>query len=301
MVRDGERIQTALDSRAVLKLSDGSEMELAPGSIAQIRGRVGSVRQVVELVHGKATFRVREAPRQFRVETEVGSVTVLGTEFSVELRPQQRRGGEEMNRGMVLAMAVAVTMGSVDVEVGGKHYTLSAGMSQAFAEDGDRGGPRLRRASGTITAADSGSVTVERRGDRGISSESFSITADTTILVESDETETVPGEGGKTRQRRKLVPGTTADLVVGKRADIWATPGVASRIVVRAPRPKREGGGEREREGDGAPRPPRRGGGEGDREGGDGGGEAKRSGGEGDREGKREGEGSKSSSSGSWW
>jgi ferric-dicitrate binding protein FerR (iron transport regulator) len=68
---------------------------------------------------------------QFRVETPVGAVTALGTEFSVRLRPAGRDKGN-------LWMAVNVTDGSVQVDAGNKSFKLSVGDRRVFGDDGEQ-------------------------------------------------------------------------------------------------------------------------------------------------------------------
>jgi hypothetical protein len=66
---------------------------------------------------------VAKAPDAFRVDTSVGRIAVLGTEFTVELR-KQKKGGP--------ALAVSVASGRVRVESGGVTKELGAGESRVF-------------------------------------------------------------------------------------------------------------------------------------------------------------------------
>ncbi|MHC5054190.1 MAG: hypothetical protein ACYTKD_05685 [Planctomycetota bacterium] len=71
--------------------------------------------------------KVEHDPRAFRVTTSLGSVTVTGTQFSVELREEKEARSEER-----LVMLVAVSSGSVSVEHEGESVALTAGERRAF-------------------------------------------------------------------------------------------------------------------------------------------------------------------------
>jgi hypothetical protein len=223
------------------------------------------------------------------VLTPVGVVTVLGTEFSVELRPgQQQGGGATMQGRTIAAMAVAVAFGSVEVDVGGRTYTLLGGQSQVYAKDGEGGGqPRARSVGGVVESVAGSTLTLAQKGDGGARTVTVTLDGNTKIQVQTAEDEEVAGEGGKTKRRPKVVDGSAADLVAGKRVSVSELNGTAVSVLVLRDAPKREGGeGER---GGGEPKPPkvRREGGEGERPVG----EAKppkrsREGGEGDRQGE---------------
>jgi hypothetical protein len=100
---------------------------------AVLRGSTAGARQWIELNEGGGTFRVEKAEGQFQVVTAVGSVTALGTEFSVRLVPSNNQGDTNMSvRGV--ALAVAVLAGMVQVESDGKTNVLGAGESQVFGQ-----------------------------------------------------------------------------------------------------------------------------------------------------------------------
>jgi ferric-dicitrate binding protein FerR (iron transport regulator) len=130
-VATGQRIEAPGREPAACLLEDGSRAELAPASAAVFRGRTGDARQVVELERGKGRFRVAQGKGAFRVETESGKVTALGTDFTVELRPQDRRGREGAPPP---ALAVSVAEGAVRVEFRRKSYDLRAPESRVFGE-----------------------------------------------------------------------------------------------------------------------------------------------------------------------
>lgn len=120
---EGARVEVAGAAPARVRLSDGSEAQLAPSSSAVFQGRVGDARQVVQLTQGAGTFKVAKAADAFRIDTSVGRVSVLGTEFTVELR-KQKKGPP--------ALAVSVASGQVRVESGAANKVLGPGQSGVF-------------------------------------------------------------------------------------------------------------------------------------------------------------------------
>ena len=119
------------DKAAVVRLADGSQAEFEPGTKALLRRPSGSARQIIELQEGGGAFSVTKAQAQFQVETPVGTVAVVGTEFTVQLsRPNANLPVGEQP----LAMRVAVRTGSVAVHAGSKSYLLSAGDDRIFPE-----------------------------------------------------------------------------------------------------------------------------------------------------------------------
>ncbi|HPD16808.1 MAG TPA: FecR domain-containing protein [Planctomycetota bacterium] len=295
--------------RAALRLSDGSRATLDPDTRATLHGATEGLRQLVALHEGGGVFRVEKAPGGFQVRTPVGSVTALGTEFSVRLLPPTPDGtGDDAMRLRHVALAVAVMAGAVQVQTGEHAYVLGIGDSQVFAGDGEReapwvpdaprvgegerdGAPRLARVAGEITAVGGASIMVTTRGDRGEATLNIIIRTETRIRIETGETETVVGEGGREVRKPKFAEGAMADLKVGQRVNVTCVDGnKATEVIILRARAAREGEGEARVKRDG---------GEGEarirREGGDGEGEVrvKREGGEGDREGearvKREG------------
>ncbi len=119
------------ESTAAIRLADGSQAEVSPGSKAMIHGRRDGIRESIELERGGGKFKVKPAGEGFRVETAAGSVTVLGTEFSVKLETRGKGDGKRKGRA---TLTVAVTEGSVKVESAGKSYVLSAGQRRTFPE-----------------------------------------------------------------------------------------------------------------------------------------------------------------------
>jgi ferric-dicitrate binding protein FerR (iron transport regulator) len=131
----GAWFEVAGDTAAVIRLADGSRAELEPASEAALHGRVGEVREVVELSRGGGAFQVAHGGGLFRVETPAGTVTALGTAFSVRLQPRR-----ELKTGTKRkpALAVAVTEGSVRVDADGQSVVIAAGQGRVFGDDGDQ-------------------------------------------------------------------------------------------------------------------------------------------------------------------
>ena len=132
VVRVGVRVVVPSTAPAVLRLADGSYAELEPASEVILRGRSHGVRQAVELLDGKGRFRVAKGKGQFRVDTLLGAVTALGTDFSVEYRLV--RPSEALPKAAsVRALTVAVSEGTVEVEFCGQTCLLSAGARRVFS------------------------------------------------------------------------------------------------------------------------------------------------------------------------
>jgi hypothetical protein len=136
-IRPGARLSVTGSVAAVIELPDTSRTELEPASEVVIHGRRGNARQMIELVKGGAKFQVEEGRGRFCVDTPVGLITVLGTEFTVKLRPREDalKRAPEMKARLAQVLAVAVISGSVEVDVGGEKYVLVGGESRAFAAD----------------------------------------------------------------------------------------------------------------------------------------------------------------------
>ena len=139
---NGAKVKVLGNQPAEIRLADGSMASLTPKSEAVLRGPAGAVRQVVELQRGAGTFDVHKEPKQFKVETPVGSVTVMGTKFSVELQPREAKGAGEMKGTLSWALVVAVAAGTVEVNYGGKSESLTVGASKTFAEEGKKEEPK---------------------------------------------------------------------------------------------------------------------------------------------------------------
>ena len=84
---EGEVLEVPANSEARIVTPDGAEALLKSGTKIIFKGKVAHARQLIELRSAGGTFNVPPGKGEFRIETPVGHVVVLGTEFSVELNP----------------------------------------------------------------------------------------------------------------------------------------------------------------------------------------------------------------------
>ncbi len=127
-IADGATLSVAGPAPAVIDLSDGSHATLEPSTVLTLHGRADGIRQVLQLVSGGGQFQVAQGGGQFRIDTPAGSVTVLGTQFTVSLQSPRN-------------LFVSVAAGSVRFDGEGKSFTLSAGQSRTFGPEPDRPRP----------------------------------------------------------------------------------------------------------------------------------------------------------------
>lgn len=109
---------------AVLRLTDGSKMELSEASLARVQEPADGLRQVITLEEGEGTFKVTKGGGRFRVETPHGRITVLGTAFTVKVPRKRRKPGQDAD-----VFRVIVHSGRVEVESDGRTVALSGGES----------------------------------------------------------------------------------------------------------------------------------------------------------------------------
>ena len=112
---------------------------------------------------------------------------------------------------------------------------LSTGKAPREGEPGGKG--RVRNFIGMISKMDGDKMTVTMRGENGERSDIFTITKETSILIETDQDETVKGEGGD-RKKIKIVEGKLPDLKVGQRVTVSTDQGVRTLTVVIMRMPK---------------------------------------------------------------
>ncbi len=137
-LRHGQSLEVASD--AVLALTDGSKARLDAHTRAVLHGPASEVRQRVEITEGGGAFTVAKGQGEFTVETSLGRVTALGTEFSAHLRPAAARKEGDRESGdrprgspEPAVLAVSVSHGSVRVEANDRVVVLAAGESRTFA------------------------------------------------------------------------------------------------------------------------------------------------------------------------
>ena len=122
-IPEGSTLSVTRPTPAVIHLPDGSLATLDPCTQLTLRGRVGRTRQVLHLAAGGGQFRVPHGG-QFRIDTPVGSVTVLGTEFTAMLRSPR-------------ALFISVVAGTVRFDREGSASILKSGQSRTFGPEPD--------------------------------------------------------------------------------------------------------------------------------------------------------------------
>ena len=193
-IPNGAAVTVPGPALAVIQLSDGSRATLEPATQITLRGRVGSVRQVLLLNAGGGEFLVPHGGGQFRIDTPAGSVTVLGTKFTVQLRSR--------------ALVVSVASGIVQFDRQGQESaTLTAGQGRQFGAATDR--IILRPATsrpvphmaGTIQSVDLGARAIVLATEEGQRTYAFA----------QDIRVTIHGEPGAIAE---LTPGMNATLTL---------------------------------------------------------------------------------------
>ena len=171
-VADGAVVTAAGPAEATVRTPDGSRVVLSAAAEVVFRSDLADVRQLVVLRRGGARFTVPPGRGDFRVDTWVGSVTVVGTEFTVALRNAEKR-----------SMAVGVTAGRVRVDVAGRAFELAAGDRRVFAPPE---AVRPRSLRGTLARIDGNRLTlVVRREGREAAEETVTVDAASEIRIEA--------------------------------------------------------------------------------------------------------------------
>ena len=120
----GSTLRVMGPAPAVIHLADGSIATLDPGTQLSLHGHVDRTRQVINLAAGGGLFRVPNGGGQFRLDTPVGSITVIGTEFTAVLRSPR-------------ALFLSVLTGTVQFVGAGSTCTLKSGQSRTFGPGPD--------------------------------------------------------------------------------------------------------------------------------------------------------------------
>jgi len=131
-VRRGAVLVTE-DQPASLALGGYCQVRLEPNTKLRIEGKRDA--EQVFLEKGAVQCDVTPGRGAFAVCSRAGTVSVVGTSFSVKLL--ERKGAETLGsiRKTAWVLAVAVTAGSVSVEHNGGVFNLLAGSQQIFGEE----------------------------------------------------------------------------------------------------------------------------------------------------------------------
>lgn len=86
----GDEIDTQAGGRVVINLSDGSQVIVAPGSIAVLKDfrQAGNLRELLDVVVGRIRVKINKLggrPNPYRVNSPTASIAVRGTEFIVRV------------------------------------------------------------------------------------------------------------------------------------------------------------------------------------------------------------------------
>lgn len=119
--------------KAVLELGGYCRLDMEPGSALRIEGQ--RLREEVTLLHGRITCQVDRGVGAFAVRTDVGTVTVKGTKFIVDL-VENRKGDEAMRTLFVKVLAGAVLVASTQGRM-----ELAAGEETEISPPADAGKP----------------------------------------------------------------------------------------------------------------------------------------------------------------
>jgi hypothetical protein len=175
----GSAIRIAGSVPATIHLADGSEAEFEPGARAVLHGSVPGLRQWIELNEGGGTFRVEKANGEFEVETQLGCVIALGTEFSVRLRPAHEEGESNIKMHNVV-LAVAVLSGLVQVKSGSDVYVLGGGESRVFAQELEGKHKPENVRGGSIVSVDATKIVLKNRNGET----TYELAADVQVTID---------------------------------------------------------------------------------------------------------------------
>jgi transmembrane sensor len=129
--RDGAVYATTPGQERLVRLSDGTTIEMAPG--ARLRASLNGEDRRVRFEEGVALFNVaHDASRPFVVATRFGDIRVLGTSFVVRLGPDAAvttvlSGRVEARRDALFSNGESVAAGAEqEIELAGGAPTVSA-------------------------------------------------------------------------------------------------------------------------------------------------------------------------------
>jgi hypothetical protein len=136
------------------------------------------------------------------------------------------------------------------VTFAGQTHVLAAGQNRVFAHEEPAKSKEVQL-TGRVVRIEPQALTIVRKRENADETRTVALDGDTKILVETDQVDLVPGEGGRMQQRPKVVAGTVADLKVGRLVTVVCTDEgkrAVKVLVQRAapPKPNRD----RDREGE---------------------------------------------------
>jgi hypothetical protein len=112
----------------------------------------------------------------------------------------------------------------------------------SLARAEEEGKPRPQSLTGLLAKLEAAALTVTLKGDGGERSESFAVDANTKIMIQTDQDEQVPGEGGNVRMRPKTVAGKLGDLKAQQRVTVSHLDKKALEVLVlRVPKARENG------------------------------------------------------------
>jgi ferric-dicitrate binding protein FerR (iron transport regulator) len=201
-----------VDVDETVVLPDGSSVELTAGTTATLWPRA------VEMREGEGRFDVRPGDERFEVKTPVGRVTVVGTEFQVNVNEEETMNGK-------LILTVAVMAGLVDVSYDGRTFRLGAGQRGVYGQEERR--PRADVTRGVL--AEEGTETkLSLRGTerRGAPATEVEIGKDVKVIVDGK-----PGKlAGLPRGTRVVIEKNDKGVIVSVRAEGVIRAGVVSAV-----------------------------------------------------------------------
>jgi hypothetical protein len=112
---------------AVLRLPDGAHAELDNGTQAKIHAPAGKLGRRIAVAQGGGKFVVAAGQAPLRVETPAGAVVASAAQFTARLSTPAEAGAPR-------SLTVAVSVGSVEVQLGGQRQMLAAGEQHVFTE-----------------------------------------------------------------------------------------------------------------------------------------------------------------------
>ena len=133
----------------------------------------------------------------------------------------------------------------------------------ALAKEGE-GKAKTVNISGELAKVDTGWIEVSvKKGEKAAAeTKTIAVDAGTKVLIETDQMESVPGEGGKMKQKSKIAEGTLADLKAGQRVVVGCTADGSKALKILVQRVVAKGGGKESDRGGEKPAPRKPDGGE---------------------------------------